>query len=198
MQVHEISSRHAELELFSQISGYLANSERPIARFLARLPIPAIELESVRTELFGTPGLAIGTSAIEVAHLVPEYETFLQSVAPTTLREQPVVPALLVHDLVGHLILEQPTTPRGDSSPALASQGSLREAGADYYQRDPDVLTGVAAVRRCRHQADARSTLSSRLSARLRGSVLDTTGDNATSPRASRRLLISLCTIGIT
>jgi hypothetical protein len=133
MQVHEISSRHAELELFSQISGYLANSERPIARFLARLPIPAIELESVRTELFGTPGLAIGPSAIEVAHLVPEYETFLQSVAPTTLREQPVVPALLVHDLVGHLILEQPTTPRGELIACAGVAGFSWEAGADYF-----------------------------------------------------------------
>lgn len=133
IQVREICLRHAELELFSRISGHLANSERPIARFLARLPIPATELEAVRTELFGAPGPTTGPSAVEVAQLVPEYEAFLQSVAPTTLREQPVVPALLVHDLVGHLLLEQPTTPRGELIACAGVAGFSWSAGADYF-----------------------------------------------------------------
>ncbi len=133
IQVREICSRHAELELFSRISGLLANSERPIARFLSRLPIPVAELESVRTELFGAPGPTVGPSAVEVAQLVPEYGTFLQSVAPATLRECSVAPAQLVHDLVGHLLLEQPTTPRGELIACAGVAGFSWVAGADYF-----------------------------------------------------------------
>lgn len=133
IQVREICYRHAGLELFSRISEHLANSERPIVRFLARLPVPATEIESLRTELFGTSGPITGPSAVEVAQLVPEYEAFLQSVAPQTHREQPVVPALLMHDLVGHLLLEQPTTPRGELIACAGVAGFSWAAGADYF-----------------------------------------------------------------
>lgn len=133
MQVREICARHAELELFSRLGGYLANSDRPIARFLARLPISATELESVRAELFGAQGSATGPSAVEVVQLIPEYAAFLQSIAPATLCEQSVVPALLVHDLVGHLLLKQPTTPRGELIACAGVSGFSWSAGADYF-----------------------------------------------------------------
>lgn len=133
IQVCEICYRYSQVELFSRISAHLANSDRPIVRFLARLPAPAPELESIRTELFGIPGPTIGPSAAEVAQLVPEYEAFLQLVAPTTLREQAVVPALLVHDLIGHLLLGQPTTPRGELIACAGTAGFSWDAGADYF-----------------------------------------------------------------
>jgi hypothetical protein len=133
MQVREICHHHAEHELFSRISAHLANSEHPIVRFLARLPVPATEFESLRTELFGAQGPITGPSAVEIAQMVPEYETFLQTVAPTTHREQPVVPALLVHDLVGHLLLEQPPTPRGELIACAGVAGFSWTAGADYF-----------------------------------------------------------------
>lgn len=133
MQVQEICSRHAGVELFARISRYLANSDRPITRFLARLPIPASEIESVRKDLFGAPSTTVGLSAVQVAQLIPEYGILLQSLSPPTLCEQLVAPAQLIHDLVGHVLLRQPTTPRGELIACAGVAGFCWEAGADYF-----------------------------------------------------------------
>lgn len=132
-QIREICSSHSRIELFSRIGEHISNSDRPITRFLDLLPIPTSRLDSVRAEVFACPRIPVGLPLSTVIRIAPEYEAFLQSLDPSPLHESIFDPALIIHDLVGHILLEQPTTPYGELVACAGVAGFSWIAGADYF-----------------------------------------------------------------
>lgn len=132
-QVREICSRHSKLELFSRIDEHISNCDNPITRFLNLLPMTTAELNLIRAKVFVAPRVPVDLSLSTIIQVVPEYEAFLQSLDQNALHESTLPPALIIHDLVGHILLEQPTTQHGELVACAGVVGFSWAAGVDYF-----------------------------------------------------------------
>lgn len=131
--IRALCSRERALPVFGATLRRLDKPELPIVRFVEQLDGDASWAADRRDQFFGPPCPPRGPVARFVGLRVPPFEAFQQATAPGTDWDAPCPPGQLIHDLVGHFLLAQPTTPRGEIVACAGVAGFSWEAGADYF-----------------------------------------------------------------
>jgi hypothetical protein len=131
--VRALCWRHRALPVFAATLERLGRVELPIVQFVEQLDGTSSWSPLRRDHFFGVQDVPRGPGARLVGLRVPGYEAFLQATSPRVDWEAPCQPGLLIHDLIGHLLLAQPTTPRGEIVACAGAAGFSWEAGADYF-----------------------------------------------------------------
>lgn len=121
------------VEIFSRTLQRLEDETLPNSKFVKQLTDPTSWTSERRQHFFGSQGSGNGPLPVWVNSCIPDFEAFLQKIAPDTDRFIPFSSGQLIHDLIGHLLLKQPTTPRGEIVACAGAAGFSWDAGADFF-----------------------------------------------------------------
>lgn len=128
-----LCAQHHATWIFAATLDRLGRDDLPIVQFVDQLADASTWAPSRRNQIFGSTRPSNGPYPYIVALQIPAYDAFLQATTPLSDRFTPSSPAQLIHDLVGHLLLGQPTTPSGELVACAGVAGFSWEAGADYF-----------------------------------------------------------------
>jgi hypothetical protein len=131
--LYGICECYRQFPLFAETQKRLSNFEYPISRFVGQLDGPDSWSYVRILSIFGAQPIPCGPTRRLVAGLIPSYELFLRATGSQIEIDGICDTSLLVHDLIGHLLLDQPITSRGEILACAGVAGFSWSSGADYF-----------------------------------------------------------------